>query len=76
MEVTLTPMNEVTEEFAIAEAEGDRTYQYWWDSHEKFFRNELGLMGHECSEHMLLVCERFKVIDVSNEYSGGGYGRI
>jgi uncharacterized protein YhfF len=29
VEVTLTPMNEVTEEFAVAEGEGNRTYQYW-----------------------------------------------
>ena len=29
IEVTVTPMNEVSEEFAIAEGEGDRTYNYW-----------------------------------------------
>jgi len=63
-EVTLAPMNEVTEEFATAEGEGDRTYSYWWDVHEKFFRNELRKIGREFSEDMLLVCERFKVIDV------------
>ena len=66
VEVTLTPMNEVTEEFAIAEGEGDRTYQYWWEAHEKFFRNELNAIGREFSEDMLLVCERFEVIDVKN----------
>jgi len=66
VEVTLTPMNEVTEEFAIAEGEGDRTYTYWWEAHEKFFRNELNAIGREFSEDMLLVCERFKVVDVKN----------
>jgi uncharacterized protein YhfF len=66
VEVTLTPMNEVTEEFAVAEGEGDRTYQYWWEAHEKFFRNELNAIGREFSEDMLLVCERFEVIDVKN----------
>lgn len=64
VEVTITPMNEVSEEFAIAEGEGDRTYQYWWDEHEKFFKKELGAIGHEFSEDMLLVCERFELIDV------------
>ncbi|WP_318506140.1 ASCH domain-containing protein [Bacillus sp. T3] len=64
VEVELTPMNQVTEEFAVAEGEGDRTYQYWWEAHEKFFRNELKAIGHEFSEDMLLVCERFEVIDV------------
>lgn len=66
VEVTLTPMIEVTEEFAVAEGEGDRTYQYWWETHEKFFRNQLNAIGREFSEDMLLVCERFEVIDVKN----------
>ena len=66
VEVALTPMNEVTEEFAVAEGEGKRTYQYWWEAHEKFFRNELHAIGREFSEDMLLVCERFEVIDVKN----------
>lgn len=64
LEVTITPMNEVSEEFAIAEGEGDRTYQYWWNEHERFFRKELNAIGREFSEDMLLVCERFEVIHV------------
>ncbi|HLR52621.1 MAG TPA: ASCH domain-containing protein [Candidatus Avamphibacillus sp.] len=67
LEVTITPMNEVSEEFAIAEGEGDKTYRYWWDEHEKFFRKELNAIGREFSEDMLLVCERFEVIHVKNE---------
>lgn len=62
VEVTIVPMNEVSEEFAIAEGEGDRTYQYWWDAHEHFFKNELKTIGREFSEDMLLVCERFELI--------------
>lgn len=66
LEVTLNPMNEVPEEFAIAEGEGDRTYQYWWEAHEKFFKEELNAIGREFVEDMLLVCERFEVIHVKN----------
>lgn len=66
-EVTITPMNEVTESFAFAEGEGDRSYQYWWEAHEKFFKNELNEIGREFSENMLLVYERFRLIDVKNE---------
>ncbi|MCG1008939.1 ASCH domain-containing protein [Salinicoccus sp. ID82-1] len=66
-EVTITPMNEVSEEFAISEGEGDRTYQYWWDTHVDFFTNELQSIGREFSEDMLLVCERFKVIHVKEQ---------
>jgi uncharacterized protein YhfF len=58
------PMNEVPEEFAISEGEGDRTYQYWWDVHVEFFTEELPKIGEEYSEEMLLVCERFELVDV------------
>ncbi|HLR42794.1 MAG TPA: ASCH domain-containing protein [Pseudogracilibacillus sp.] len=64
VDVTITPMNEVSEAFAIAEGEGDRTYQYWWNEHERFFKEELKAIGREFSEDMLLVCERFEVVDV------------
>ncbi len=64
VEVTIQPMNEVPEEFAIAEGEGDRTYQYWNDVHIKFFTEELKKIGQEFTEDMLLVCERFELIDV------------
>lgn len=60
-------MNEVPEEFAIAEGEGDRTYRYWKDAHVNFFTKELNEIRREFSEDMLLVCERFKLIDVKNK---------
>ena len=63
-EVRLTPMNEVTEEFAIAE--GDGTYQNWWDIHEEYFTEQLNAVELEFSEDILLVCERFKVIDIKS----------
>ncbi|WP_226037501.1 ASCH domain-containing protein [Aquibacillus saliphilus] len=66
VEVSLTPMNEVSVDFAISEGEGDRTYQYWWEAHETFFRNELTAIGREFSEDMLLVCERFELVDVKS----------
>lgn len=63
-EVTVTPMNEVSEDFAISEGEGDRTYQYWWDVHVDFFTKELATAGRTFSEDMLLVCERFELVHV------------
>ena len=59
-EVTIVPMNEVPEDFALAEGEGD--YEFWWTAHEKFFKNELKAQGLEFSESMLLVCERFETL--------------
>ncbi|MFE7064836.1 ASCH domain-containing protein [Sutcliffiella sp. NPDC057660] len=67
VDVKLMPMNEVPEEFAVAEGAGDRTYQYWKDAHEKFFKKELSDLGLAFSEDMMLVCERFKVVDIKNK---------
>lgn len=64
VEVEIMPMNEVPEEFAAAEGEGDRSYAYWKQTHEKYFTDELHQMGLAFSEDMLLVCERFKLIDI------------
>lgn len=67
VDVQLMPMNEVPEDFAIAEGEGDRTYRYWKEAHENFFRKELSNLGLEYSEDMMLVCERFKLVDIKNK---------
>ena len=62
VEVSVIPMNEVTEEFALAE--GDGSYRNWKDIHERYFKRELGKVGLEFSEDILLVCERFELVDV------------
>jgi len=62
--VQVMPFSEVPESFAIAEGEGDISYVYWRKSHEVFFKNELATMGKKFSEEMLVVCERFELIDV------------
>lgn len=64
VEVKVMPMNEVPEDFAFAEGEGDRTYHYWKEVHVKFFTDALSKLGLEFSENMLLVCERFELVDV------------
>jgi len=63
-EIQLIKMNEVPEELALAEGEGDLTFEYWWNGHKKFFTMELKEHGLEFSEDMLLVFERFEVVDV------------
>ncbi|WKZ36564.1 MAG: ASCH domain-containing protein [Anaerolineales bacterium] len=61
-EVTLRRYNEVDEDFARSEGEGDRSLAYWRDAHELFFSRVLARIGREFSEDMPLVCERFQVI--------------
>ncbi|MFJ5625720.1 ASCH domain-containing protein [Peribacillus loiseleuriae] len=58
--VEVVPMNEVTEDFALAEGEGD--YQFWWEAHEKFFTETLKEYDKEFSPEMLVVCERFEKV--------------
>lgn len=58
-------MNEVSEEFAIAE--GDGSYENWKSIHERYFKNELQKVGLDYSEDMLLVCERFSLVDVKDK---------
>ncbi|MCH4566680.1 ASCH domain-containing protein [Bacillus sp. ES1-5] len=62
IEVTIVPMNEITEEFAIAE--GDESYKNWKEIHERYFRSKLNEVGHGFSDDILLVCERFRRIDI------------
>ena len=62
-DVSIVPMNDVTEEFALAEGEG--TYEEWREIHDRYFKSELVPRGIEFSDDMLLVCERFTLIDVN-----------
>jgi uncharacterized protein YhfF len=62
VEVTFRRYNEVDEEFARAEGEGDLSLRYWREAHKNFFSRILPKFGKEFTEDMPLVCERFKVI--------------
>lgn len=46
-DMTIMPMNEVTEEIARAEGEGDLSYDYWYKVHKKFFRELMPQIGKE-----------------------------
>jgi uncharacterized protein YhfF len=61
-EVTIRQYNEVGDEFAQAEGEGDFSLDYWREAHRNFFSRTLPKIGREFSENMPLVCERFQVI--------------
>ncbi|MEQ5325243.1 ASCH domain-containing protein [Proteus vulgaris] len=59
----LIRFNEVTEEQAKKEGEGDLSLAYWQDGHKTFFTLE----GH-FSEDMELVFEEFELIEVCKRY--------
>jgi uncharacterized protein YhfF len=60
--VKILPFNEVTEEFAKTEGEGDRTLEYWREVHRNFFCEALINSEKEFTEDMLVVCEEFEVV--------------
>ena len=62
-DVQLIPMNEVTATFAKAEGEGDLSYNYWYEAHKNFFTKACQQHGVAFQADMLLVCERFELVD-------------
>lgn len=60
--VEVCPFDEVTEEQAYLEGEGDRTLKYWRNVHEAFFRRELEDKKREFHDKLLVVCERFELV--------------
>ncbi len=61
-DVSTCPFNEVTAEFAAAEGEGDKSYEWWREAHWAFFSRECEELGIEMREDILLVLERFEVV--------------
>jgi uncharacterized protein YhfF len=60
--VTTVPFEAVTESFAAAEGEGDKSLRYWRKAHWSYFSRECQRLGKEPSCRMPVVCERFEVI--------------
>lgn len=60
--VEVVPFNEVTEEHAFLEGEGDRSLQHWREVHEAFFKNEFDAIKKDFHDQIPVVCERFKVL--------------
>lgn len=60
--VDIVPFDEVTEEFAAEEGEGDGLLASWREGHTAYFRRVCQRLGREFEATMPVVCERFKVI--------------
>ncbi len=60
--VSKSRYQDVSEEFAHAEGEGDKSLAWWRDAHWQFFSDECKELGIEPSQDMLLVLEHFKVV--------------
>ena len=58
--VEMHPLNEVPEEFALAEGAG--TYQEWLDAHVNFFSGLFKQYNLEFKKDLPVVCERFRKV--------------
>ncbi|NOI75414.1 ASCH domain-containing protein [Vibrio coralliilyticus] len=61
-EVSICPFDQVTEEFARSEGEGDLSYEWWRDAHIKFFTQYAGEIGAKFDLQSELVLERFEKV--------------
>lgn len=59
--VEVVPFDEVSEEHAALEGEGDRSLAYWREAHQHYF-TEIADHEHGFSEDMPVVLERFELV--------------
>lgn len=60
--VKVVPFNEISEEDARVEGEGDGSLAYWREGHIKFFSEEAKANNYEFRENDLVVFMTFKVV--------------
>lgn len=60
--VSIHPFNDVDQEQAYLEGEGDRSLAFWRDVHWHFFSRECAQIGRTPDETMPVICERFKLV--------------
>jgi uncharacterized protein YhfF len=60
--VAIVPYEEVTEEFAAIEGEGDGSLRFWREAHWAFFGRECARIGRTPDPRMPIVCEQFEVV--------------
>jgi uncharacterized protein YhfF len=60
-EMRVMPMNEADPEFAYDEGEGDRSWEWWYAAHERYFGRTLPAIGKEFDPFMPVVLERFRL---------------
>ncbi|GAA0307281.1 uncharacterized protein YhfF [Gracilibacillus halotolerans] len=62
--VEIVPFDEVTEEHAYLEGEGDRSLSYWRKVHEDFLKKELEGIQQPFHNKIPVVCEKLKLLYV------------
>lgn len=60
--VSVVPFDQVSEQHAAKEGEGDRTLKTWRKIHEAFFRAEFAAAKLRFHPQIAVVCEEFRVV--------------
>jgi len=60
--VEIVPFNEISEEYAQTEGEGDKSLDYWRHVHWAYYQRELRDTDFDRVEDMPIVCMRFRVV--------------
>jgi uncharacterized protein YhfF len=66
VQIDIVPYEEVSEEFAATEGEGDGSLRFWREAHWAYFGRECKRIGRVPEVRMPVTCERFAVV-----YRGG-----
>lgn len=62
LKVYVTAFDQVSEEHAFKEGEGDRSLEYWRKVHENYLTNELASVNKTFDGNTKVVCEEFEVV--------------
>ena len=60
--VDILPVNQVDEEFAYTEGEGDKTLKWWKEAHDAYYERQAAQDGFTYDDSMLCVAERFELV--------------
>ena len=60
--VEINRFEEVSEEIARSEGEGDLSIEYWRKAHRNFFTPYLSKLGIECLDNALVVTEFYEIV--------------
>jgi uncharacterized protein YhfF len=69
VESNVVPFSEVGAEYAVLEGEGDRTLEFWRETHWDFFSRECARLGCRPSEDMPVSCAIFEVVEIVSSNS-------
>ena len=61
-QVDILPVNQVDEEFAYTEGEGDKTLKWWKEAHDAYYERQAAQDGFTYDDGMLCVAERFELV--------------